>query len=154
PGDLGTFPTGMSYSRTLSACCTPTPIVWSVIGGALPSGFALSSSGVLSGLTAAGATGTSTFLVKAADSADASNFGVRQFTLTIVNNAITTSTTLPTGKVGTSYSVTLGTLATGGTWSLNAYSYLPPGLTLNGGTGVLSGTPTVSGQYSFGLTNA
>ncbi|MEQ1730196.1 MAG: Ig domain-containing protein, partial [Vicinamibacterales bacterium] len=35
PGTLGAFPSGMSYSRTLTACCAPNPLTWSVIGGAL-----------------------------------------------------------------------------------------------------------------------
>ncbi|MEQ1729732.1 MAG: putative Ig domain-containing protein, partial [Vicinamibacterales bacterium] len=147
----------MSYSRTLTACCAPNPLTWSVIGGALPSGFTLSPAGVLSGLTAAGATGPYTFLVKAADSGDPANYGVRQFTFSIVANAITTSTTLPTGKVGTGYGVTLTTLAGGGTWSLNAYNYLPPGLSLglpNCSSGQICGTPTASGQYQFVLSNS
>jgi hypothetical protein len=152
--NLGTFPTGMTYSRTLSACCTPNALTWTVVGGALPSGFALSPSGVLSGLTAAGATGTYSFLVRAADSADPANSGVRQFTLGIVANAMTASTTLPTGKVGTFYTYTLSTLAGGGTWSLNPYNFLPPGLSLNSSSGQLSGTPTASGLFSFALTNS
>jgi hypothetical protein len=154
PGSLGTFPTGMTYTRVLSACCTSNPLSWTIVSGALPSGFTLSTSGVLSGATVAGAVGSYTFVVKAADSVNASNFGLRQFTLGIVANAMTTGITLPTGKVGTPYSITLSTLAGGGTWSLNAYNYLPPNFTLNSATGLLSGTPTASGQFSFALTNS
>lgn len=153
PSSLGTFPSGMTYSRALSACCTTNALTWSLVGGALPSGFVLSPSGVISGLTAAGATGNYAFLVKAADSGDSSNFGVRQFTLSIVANAMTASTTLPTGKVGTFYAYTLSTLAGGGTWSLNANNFLPPGVSLNASTGQLSGTPTASGLFSFAITN-
>ena len=63
---------------------------------------------------------------------------------------ILTSTTLPYGTAGTPYSTTLQ--ASGGTapytWSFPIASPPPPGLTLNG-TGVLSGTPTSAGTYSF-----
>jgi hypothetical protein len=59
-------------------------------------------------------------------------------------------TTLPAAVVGTPYSTTLQ--AAGGkaplVWTLAAGSALPPGLTLSPG-GVISGTPTGSGNFSF-----
>ncbi|HTS65994.1 MAG TPA: putative Ig domain-containing protein [Candidatus Acidoferrales bacterium] len=61
-----------------------------------------------------------------------------------------TTSSLASATVGTSYSQTLA--ASGGatpyTWSLIAGS-LPPGLTLNSGSGVLSGTPTTVGTSSL-----
>jgi large repetitive protein len=76
------------------------------------------------------------------------------FTLTI--NAplvITTPAALPAGVAGASYTTTLQ--ATGGvppyTWTVNSGSTLPAGLTLTS-AGVLSGTPTSGGSYSFGIT--
>ncbi len=62
---------------------------------------------------------------------------------------ITTTSPLPSGTQSVFYSQTLE--ATGGTspytWSVISGS-LPPGLTLSSG-GVLSGTPTAAGDYSF-----
>ncbi len=59
-------------------------------------------------------------------------------------------TPLPQGIVGDSYSGTLA--ATGGTspytWSISS-GHLPAGLTLAANTGVISGAPTASGNYSF-----
>jgi hypothetical protein len=58
--------------------------------------------------------------------------------------------TLPTGSGGASYIATLS--ASGGlppyTWSTSAGA-IPPGLFLNAGTGQITGTPTISGTYSF-----
>jgi hypothetical protein len=61
-----------------------------------------------------------------------------------------TTTSLPDGALNVSY---LATLAAGGgtppyTWSLSSGS-LPPGLSLNSGTGVISGTPTATGTFSI-----
>src|SRR5215471_15863947 len=65
--------------------------------------------------------------------------------------SIDTTCPLPDGTVGTPYSATL--TATGGTapytWTLLSGS-LPPGLSLSG-AGVISGTPTTAGTYTFTL---
>ena len=60
-----------------------------------------------------------------------------------------TTTSLPNGTAGTAYNQTLQ--ATGDkpiTWSI-ATGSLPGGLSLAGTTGVISGTPTASGTFSF-----
>src|SRR6266404_4830531 len=68
---------------------------------------------------------------------------------TITSPLAITTTSIPIGTTGTSYSASL--VATGGTapysWSVTSGS-LPPGLTMSS-AGAISGTPTTSGSYSF-----
>ena len=72
-------------------------------------------------------------------------------TLSVQTNPLTITTqSLPNGTVGTSYTTTLA--ASGGTtpytWSISGGA-LPGGLTLNGSTGNISGTPTAAGTFNL-----
>ena len=72
-------------------------------------------------------------------------------TLTVTSSlTITTGSTLPAAQVGSPYSQTLA--AAGGlppyNWSITTGS-LPAGLALSTSTGVLSGTPSTSGNFNF-----
>jgi hypothetical protein len=59
-----------------------------------------------------------------------------------------TTTSLPSGTVGKAYSYVLTATGTAPiTWSI--VGSLPPGLTLNPNTGLISGTPTTAKTYSF-----
>jgi hypothetical protein len=62
------------------------------------------------------------------------------------------SSSLPSGRVGTAYSMPLS--VAGGTapfeWSVLSGA-LPTGINLNAGTGLLSGTPNANGTYTFQL---
>ncbi|MGW3816935.1 calcium-binding protein [Streptomyces sp. NPDC005046] len=66
--------------------------------------------------------------------------------------AITTAS-LPAGTIGTPYSATIATSGGVGTPSFGVTSgALPPGLTLNPGTGQITGTPTATGSFPFTVT--
>jgi len=72
-----------------------------------------------------------------------------EYTITVLPLEISTSS-LPSGMMNIAYSAPL--TAAGGTepydWSISAGS-LPPGLGLNSSTGVIAGTPSSSGTFSF-----
>jgi hypothetical protein len=124
-----------------------------VISGSVPPGLTLTTGGVLSGTPTA--TGSSTFTVQATD-ADGC-LGVRTYTIVInpancVPIVFTSSATLPSGTSGTPYSQQI--TATGGTGGITytvTFGTLPPGLTLSSG-GLISGTPTQPGGYTFTVT--
>ena len=99
--------------------------------------------------------GTFSFTVKATDSANSANFAQRQFTMIVTPMSLTSNTFLPNGFVGVPFSSTLVvTGATGAvTWTVDPGNPLPPGFTPPVG-GVLSGTPTQRGQYTFSMTGA
>jgi uncharacterized repeat protein (TIGR01451 family) len=60
---------------------------------------------------------------------------------------LTSDAPVPGSTIGGTYTTTL-TAALPGTWTISGGD-LPPGVTLNEGTGVLSGTPTTPGTYTF-----
>ena len=140
---------GTASSQTLTATGGTNVYTWSVASGSLPLGMSLSSSGMLSGTPTA--VGTSAFTVQAASGSLTATQALTM-TNTVSGTVIITTMAMPNGKVGTPYSFPL--LAVGGllpyTWAQIAGT-LPAGLTLNGATGVISGTPSVT-AINLGFT--
>jgi hypothetical protein len=138
---------GTPYSHAMAAIGGSPPYRWSVSQGSLPEGLALNAStGVLSGT--ARAAGASTFTIRAADSA--SRAITKQFTLQVVSALTITTESLPNGSTGNAYSQALTAIS--GTspysWSITAGA-LPPGIALEAGTGLITGTPTETGKFDF-----
>ncbi|GHU50148.1 hypothetical protein FACS1894127_4920 [Clostridia bacterium] len=152
---------GAPFSLSLTAT-GDSPITWSIVpasGEGLPNGLTLSGSGEISGTPTV--TGTFTFTVKASNGG--STDATQKLSITInadppdpptpVGTApgITAASPLPYGIIGTAYSRTLtATGATPVTWSIVPVTgeALPPGLILSA-NGVISGTPTATGTFSF-----
>ncbi len=139
------------YNATLSATGGVPPLNWSVAGGTLPAGLALNSAGTIYGTPTTG--GTSNFTLKVTDSSGApgGQFSTQQpFSLTVVSILTVPTAPLVDGTVGLPYSAQLS--SSGGTppltWGVYTGS-LPTGLSLQQSTGVIAGTPTTSGTYSF-----
>jgi hypothetical protein len=141
---------GVAYSQTqLAANGGIAPYTWSIVTGSgeyFPFGLTLGSSGVISGTPTDW--GTFNFHVQVKDS---NNSTVTvQFSIAIIPSVSLYGTMLPTGVAGTAYNQTMS--ASDGippyTWSVISGT-LPPGLSLNSSTGVISGTPTVPGSSGF-----
>lgn len=133
------------YSQTLAATGGTGALTYSLTGGALPTGLSLSSGGTITGTPSAA--GTANFTVTVTDSLGAS--GPKALSITInAAPTISTASPLPSGAQTIAYSTSLA--ATGGTGALTfaASTPVPAGLTISS-AGVLSGTPTVSGDFNI-----
>jgi hypothetical protein len=152
PATLPNGVLGTLYSQTVSAVGGTAPYTFAVSSGALPNGLTLNATtGVISGTPTVA--GTFNFTITATDANNCP--GSRPYSIVIAGPpgcpVITVNpATLPPGVIGTFYSQTVS--AVGGT---APYTFtitsgaLPPVLTLNATTGVISGTPTTSGQFNF-----
>jgi hypothetical protein len=142
---------GLAYSTTIAATGGLSPYNFTVTAGALPAGLTLASTtGILSGTPTTA--GSSTFTVQVVDAETPTVTATQAYTLVIVPTLTITTSTLPAANIGVNYSTTI--VATGG---VSPYTFavttgaLPSGLTLSS-TGVISGTPTSAGSFSFTIT--
>ena len=145
----GNAEVGVSYSQANTASGGTTPYVYSVSAGALPAGTTLNTStGLVSGTPSTA--GAYNYTIKVVDKAGTS--ATKSTSGTIAPVLKLSSTTPGNAEVGVSYSQ--ANTASGGTspytYSVSAGS-LPAGTTLNTSTGVVSGTPTATGAFSYSI---
>ncbi|MEU4472490.1 fibronectin type III domain-containing protein [Micromonospora sp. NPDC023888] len=142
PGEVGA-----AYSDQLTVTGGTAPFAWSISAGSLPPGVTLNpSTGLLSGTPTTA--GSFSFTVQVADASDLT--ASRAATIVIAPPPSLTFPPPPPGEANVVYSDQL--TVTGGTgpftWSISAGA-LPPGLSLNTGTGLLSGIPSAAGSFGF-----
>jgi hypothetical protein len=137
---------GASYSATLQGTGGTAPYKWSLKSGQLPAGLSLNANtGTIAGIPATAET-VSSLVFQLIDAnqniADSGSLSVQ-----IISGPSVVTASLPASEVGAAYSASLQ--ATGGTgsytWSLKS-GILPAGLSI-GASGVVSGTPTASGNF-------
>ena len=143
-----------TYSATLSSSGGTPAVTWAITVGSLPAGLTLNAAtGAITG-TPTGPSGMSNFTVQATDSGTPQQTATKALTININPVLAISTTSLASGTVNTLYSQTLQTNGGGIapiTWSITLGS-LPPGLTLNASTGVISGTPTTATGSPFNFT--
>ncbi len=142
---FGPAEVGVSYSGSITAGGGSTPYVYS-IQGALPGGLGISAgTGAITGTPTTAGTFNFTGVVTDFLGGTTSTAG----TIVVAGAVAVSKTSLPAGDTGTAYSAQVG--QTGGvapfTWSLQSGA-LPPGLGITAG-GLISGTPTTVGTFSF-----
>jgi hypothetical protein len=149
--------TTIDYSVTMTATGGTTPYKWTITG--LPNGMSYNTStGVVSGAPLQA--GTFTVKITCTDSrtkapvkgGTAPRSISKSISWVVINNLIITTTSITdTGTYNVAYSTSMA--ATGGvpayTWSLSG---APTGITINANTGVISGTPTVVGNFNMTVT--
>ncbi|MCC6862764.1 MAG: putative Ig domain-containing protein [Bryobacterales bacterium] len=144
---------GVPYSTLLTASGGTPPFTWSRSGGSLPPGLALDpSTGAITGTPTV--PGSSSLTVRVTDSGSPSQSATQALSITINPALAVTATPLPNGTVGMAYSAQLN--ATGGVapysgWAVSGGS-LPPGLTLNAASGLISGVPGRATGSPFGFS--
>lgn len=149
----GTENVPYSFTVVTAGGTAPRTCALAAGSGALPTGLTISSACVISGTPTTD--GAYSFTVQATDALAVSS--TKDYTITIANAAptavdITTSCPLTDGTTTTVYNVTMA--ATGGTgayaWSISAGA-MPTGWALDPVTGVITGTASTSGVFSFTL---
>lgn len=141
---------GAAFSMTPAYTGTD-PITWAISAGSLPGGLAINSStGQIYGTPSS--SGSYSFTVSVTNSYGSDT---QAFTGTVsTGTASITTTNLGTVYRAVSASVTLSrTGASPITFAVQTGS-LPTGLSLNTSTGVISGTPSATGAYSFTIRAA
>ncbi len=144
---------GTNYDQRVNLD-TPGTFSWSISEGSLPPGVLQGSVTENANIRLRGTpntAGTYTFTIRAATLPPAApDSFTRSYTVVIRPMEIEQSATLPTARVGTAYSMPMS--VAGGTapyeWRVQSGA-LPTGMSLNATTGVLAGSPTVSGSYTF-----
>ena len=142
---------GTGYSQQLAYTGGGTGTVsWAITSGSLPSlsGLTFSSTGLISGTpTAAG-----TYQFSVAVTVGTQTSAAVALSIKVLAPVVITTTSLPSGHINVAYSQQLA--YTGGdgstpTWTIVSGS-LPSTLTLSS-SGLLAGTPTAAGTYTFGV---
>jgi hypothetical protein len=136
---------GQAYSYTLTE--DGGPGTWAVSG--LPAGLSLNpATGQITG-TPTDVAGQYSILFGFKETSTGA-VATKALAFTIKASPVVTTTSLPDGTTGTPYSQQLTKTGNAGTWTLTK-GFLPDGVTLSS-SGLISGTPTATGDYGITVT--
>ncbi|MGF6418916.1 outer membrane autotransporter protein [Stenotrophomonas sp. AN71] len=153
PTTLPNASAGTAYNQNLTATGGTGTYTYALAAGTLPPGITLSSAGVLSGTPTAAGSFTSTITVTDSSTGGGPYTGNRAYTFNVSAPSLTL--TPPAGSLsGTAGAPLTVTFSAGNGNAPYAYDIsagaLPSGVTLSP-TGTLSGSPTVSGTFTFSV---
>ena len=143
---------GVAYHQTLQAASCSPGYTWTIIGGSLPAGLALSSDGVLSGVP----TGSTGVYIFTGQVTDGNNSTASQTFFLGISNAVQIATTELPGCVFCNVALAASNGIPRYTWSLTPGSgNLPPNLSLST-NGMLTGfaTMTITIRFSVRVTDS
>ena len=144
------FMTGTAYSQMVNVTGGNTPYHWKLISGVLPQGITFTNTtGAIGGRSSQ--TGLFPFTVQVTDSSWPTNLTTTQSYSLLGSSVLEVTTPLmPQITAGESYEATVAALGgiTPYHWSIVSGS-LPPGISLNTSTGVISGTTQQTGNYAL-----
>jgi len=141
---------GVLYTSAAVATGGTSPYTYLITSGALPPGLTLTpTTGAITGTPTTA--GVNPFHVTATDAT--LTMATASCTITVVAAPLVTCPS-STATIGTAYNSSIG--ATGGTPPFTSFSIssgtLPAGLSLNTGTGAITGTPTTAGPDPFNVS--
>lgn len=149
-----TFPAaqvGQSFNATFTASGGAAPYTFTRVTGLLPPGLTLATTGVLSSTPTT--PGTFNFTIQAASANGC--VGTLQVSLTVCADIVISpaNPVLPVARVGQAYNQFFNQTGSIGLpiWRLGSGS-VPPGLSLNEFSGLLSGTPIQMGTFNFAVS--
>jgi len=143
---------GTAYSHAITTTGS-YPITFSVSSGALPTGLTLNGlTGVISGIPTVAGTFTGVLTATNGVAPDAT----QSFSINIAQAIVFTSAAPPAnGNLASPYNSTCTVIGTPTiAFTVVPAGALPPGLTLNSSTGVISGTPATLGTYTGAIQAA
>jgi hypothetical protein len=147
-GSLGSVVYQQAYQSQLAASGGTGSTVWSVVGGALPSGVLLGANGSVSGVPTA--IGTFAVTVRAVDANWPQNQAAVSLSLVVSAPVLNvTVSAAPSAQVGVLYQGSANATGVVGTpvWSLASGTW-PAGVTLDATTGAIAGVPSAYGVFS------
>ena len=140
---------GKQFTARLDAGGGSGTYTFALAGGSLPNGLVLdATTGVITGVPSRPGTFVASIQLSATGGATAN----QPLKLTVKPQLGFATVSLPSGKVGRRYSSQIVVKGGIAPVALTSTSLFPPGVTLNGETGKLSGKPRVPGTYRVVIT--
>ncbi len=144
---------GFAYSQQIATSGYPVDFEWSVESGSLPEGLALdATTGTISGTPSTSAEGSHTFTVKAASKSTGKS-ATKSLALEVgtTSPAAITTESLSAATVGEAYEAELQAVGAPAEFAWTIEGDLPKGMSFDGKTGKLSGTPAVGAGGTYDL---